>query len=110
MAVQPNSRPAPESATAFTKTPDKPVPLNLECITGDLSTMSVFCESLEHFIRDLRAVVQVEGDRDSIFREINSIDTMAYEIKRRVETMRSEVDEFIDAADPAQLWAERKSA
>ncbi|OHD00927.1 MAG: hypothetical protein A2885_13555 [Sphingopyxis sp. RIFCSPHIGHO2_01_FULL_65_24] len=105
-----NSTTAPEGATTFTANTDKPAPLNLECITGDLSTVRVFAECLEHFIIDLRATVNAGGHRESIFREINSIDTMAYEIKQRIEQMRTGLDEFIDAAPAAHLWAERKPA
>jgi len=101
---------ASDGATSFTTSPEKPALLNLECITGDMSTIVVFVECLEHFIRDLRATVRVDADKDSIYREINSIDTMAYEIKRRAEQMREGLDEFIEAADAKQLWVERKSA
>jgi hypothetical protein len=105
-----NSTTAPDGATAFTTNLEKPVPLNLECITGDIGTIRVFCEGLEHFINDVRACVRAEADRDSILREVNHADVMAYEIKQRVEKLQEGINEFIDAATPAQLWAERKPA
>lgn len=105
-----NSTTAPEGATAFTTAPANTDLLNLETITGDLSTVGVFVECLEQFVSNLRAEVRVDADKDSVHREINSIDTMAYEIKRRIEQMRTGLDEFIDAAPAAHLWAERKPA
>ena len=86
-----------------------PEPLNLETITGDLGTIGVFIEGLEHFICELRALVPEQDNREKFYRQITSIDTMAFEIKQRVAEMRTNLDEFIDAAPAAHLWAERKS-
>lgn len=86
----------------------KPDLLNLECITGDMGTVAVFVEALEQFISNLREEVRNDTGKDAIYREINAVDTMAFEIKHRVAEMKAGIDEFIDAAPAAHLWAERK--
>ena len=84
-------------------------PISLETITGDLSTIGVFVDGQEYFICELRALAQALETPAAMFRVINQVETMAFEIKQRIAEMRSGLDEFIDAAPAAHLWAERKA-
>lgn len=102
-----DSTPAPEGATTLTTKPDL---LNIEHAYGDVSTLIVFVEALEGFILDLQRNDFDATSEAAARPDLLRIDTMAFEIKTRLSHLKNYVGDFIDAAAPAQLWAERKDA